>query len=88
MNIQLDSYLSRPVGHRLTKVTLNGKDLENDKVYKLAVNNYRALGGGFYPAYSMDKIEKIFDQDYVQMFSEYLTHGDIKVDTAKNYKFY
>lgn len=86
--VKYEADLSRPVGHRLTKVTLNGKDLEDDKVYKLAVNNYRALGGGFYPAYNMDKIEKIFDQDYVQMFSEYLTHGDIKVDTTKNYKFY
>ena len=66
--VKYEADLSRPVGHRLTKVTLNGKDLEDDKVYKLAVNNYRALGGGFYPAYSMDKIEKIFDQDYVQMF--------------------
>ena len=86
--VKYEADLSKPVGQRLTKVTLDGKDLEDDKVYKLAVNNYRALGGGFYPAYSMDKIEKIFDQDYVQMFSEYLTHDDIKVDTSKNYKFY
>ncbi|GBG05027.1 bifunctional metallophosphatase/5'-nucleotidase [Lactobacillus rodentium] len=86
--VQYEADLSKPVGHRLTKLTLNGKEIEADKIYKLAVNNYRALGGGFYPGYSMDKIEKTFDQDYVQMFSEYLTKNDVKVDTRKNYKFY
>ena len=46
------------------------------------------MGGGFYPEYSMDKIETTLDKDYVQMFSEYLTHGPVEVDTKKNYKFY
>ena len=86
--IHYEADLSKPVNHRLTKLTLNGEEIEDNKIYKLAVNNYRALGGGFYPGYSMDKIEKTFDQDYVQMFSEYLTKNDVKVDTKKNYKFY
>lgn len=86
--VQYEADLSKPVNHRLTRLTLHGKEVEDDKTYKLAVNNYRALGGGFYPGYSMDKIEKTFDQDYVQMFSEYLTKNDVKVDTQKNYRFY
>ena len=36
----------------------------------------------------MDKIEFTLDKDYVQMFSEYLTHGPIHVDTKKYYRFY
>lgn len=86
--VHYEADLSKSAGHRLTKLTLHGEPIEDDKIYRLAVNNYRALGGGFYPGYSMDKIEKTFDQDYVQMFSEYLTTEDIKVDTTKNYKFY
>lgn len=86
--VHYEADLSKPAGQRLTKLTLHGQAIDDQKEYQLAVNNYRALGGGFYPAYSMDKIEKTFDQDYVQMFEEYLTSGDIKVDTQKNYKFY
>lgn len=86
--VQYEADLSKPVGHRLTKLQLHGKDIDDDKMYRLAVNNYRALGGGFYPGYSMDKIEKTFDQDYVQMFGEYLTQNDVVVDTKPNFKFY
>lgn len=86
--VEYEADLSKPVGERLTKLTLHGKPIEDDKIYHLAVNNYRAMGGGFYPEYSMDKIEMTLDKDYVQMFSEYLTHGDVQVDTKKNYKFY
>ncbi|KRL63552.1 bifunctional metallophosphatase/5'-nucleotidase [Lactobacillus psittaci] len=80
--------VSKPHGHRVVKLELNGKPIEDDKIYHLAVNNYRAMGGGFYPAYSMDKIEMMLDKDYVQMFTEYLSSGTVKVDTKPNYKFY
>ncbi len=86
--IEYEADISKPAGERLTKLVLNGKPIEDDKIYHLAVNNYRAMGGGFYPEYSMDKIEFTLDKDYVQMFSEYLTHGPIKVDTTHNYRFY
>lgn len=86
--IEYEADISKPVGHRLTKLTLNGKPLEDDKIYHLAVNNYRANGGGFYPEYSLDKIDLTLDKDYVQMFTEYLTQNDVVVDTKKNYRFY
>lgn len=80
--------VSKPVGQRIQKLTLHGKPLKDDQVYSLAVNNYRAMGGGFYPEYSVDKIDMTLDKDYVQMFTEYLTHEKVKVDSRKNYKFY
>lgn len=86
--LEYEADLSKPEGQRLTKLLLHGQPLDDDKVYHLAVNNYRANGGGFYPEYSMDKIEFTLDKDYVQMFSEYLTHGPIHVDTKKYYRFY
>ena len=86
--VEYEADLSKPVGERLTKLSLHGQSIKDDQIYHLAVNNYRAMGGGFYPEYSMDKIETTLDKDYVQMFSEYLTHGSVKVDTKKNYKFY
>lgn len=86
--VHYEADLSKPEGQRLTKLTLHGKPIEDNKIYHLAVNNYRAIGGGFYPEYSMDKIEFTLDKDYVQMFTEYLTQNDVKVDTQKNYRFY
>lgn len=86
VNYEID--LNKPVGHRIAKLTLDNQVLDDKKIYRLAVNNYRALGGGFYPCYSMNKIGKIFDQDYVQMFCEYLTQDNIEVDTKRNFKFY
>lgn len=86
--VEYEADLSKPSGKRLTKLTLNGKPIEDDQIYHLAVNNYRAMGGGFYPEYSMDKIEFTLDKDYVQMFTEYLTKNQVKVDTKKNYRFF
>ncbi|MGQ5709057.1 bifunctional metallophosphatase/5'-nucleotidase [Lactobacillus sp. PSON] len=86
--IEYEADISKPVGERIQNLTLNGKPLDDNKTYYLAVNNYRAMGGGFYPEYSVDKIDMTLDKDYVQMFTEYLTHDKITVDTKKNYKFY
>lgn len=86
--LEYEADLSKPVGQRLTKIKFKGQDIQDDQVYHLAVNNYRANGGGFYPEYSLDKIEFSLDKDYVQMFSEYLTQGEVKVDTKKYYRFY
>ncbi|RMC48745.1 bifunctional UDP-sugar hydrolase/5'-nucleotidase [Lactobacillus sp. ESL0228] len=79
--------IDRAVGNRLIKFELNGKAIEDEQVYRLAVNNYRAMGGGFYPAYHMGEIELTLDQDYVQMFKTFLTKGDIQVDNTINYLF-
>ena len=86
--VEYEADLSKPVGERLTKLSLHGQSIKDDQIYHLAVNNYRAMGGGFYPEYSMDKIETTLDKDYVQMFSEYLTQNDVVVDTKPNFKFY
>lgn len=80
--------ISRPVGQRLTELTLRGQRIKDDKIYHLAVNNYRAMGGGFYPEYSPDKIEFTVDKDYVQLFTEYLTKVDFHLDRQPNYHFY
>lgn len=86
--VEYEGIIDRPKNHRLTKLRLNGQPIEDERVYHLAVNNYRAMGGGFYPGYSLNKIEKILDKDYVQMFQQFLTQVQPQVDTQKNYHFY
>ena len=79
--------ISKSQGSRLTKLELNGLPIVEEKIYHLAVNNYRAMGGGFYPEYSPNKIETILDKDYVEMFQEYLQKKNIKLDSTRNYYF-
>jgi len=40
--------LSRPVGHRITKLTVKGTPVAADATFTLALNNYRRSGGGGY----------------------------------------
>lgn len=50
--------LSKPVGNRVTKATLNDKPLEDTKVYKVATNNFIAAGGdGFAVFKDVKKLE-------------------------------
>lgn len=79
--------IKKPEGERLTKFELHRHPILDQKLYRLAVNNYRAMGGGFYPEYSISKIEQIGDKDYIEMFKEYLTKGQPKSEVIHNYHF-
>ena len=85
LNYEAD--IARPLGDRLIKFELNGHPILARKTYRLAANNYRAMGGGFYPEYNVNKIEKTLDKDYVEMFKEFLTIGHPKVNFSRNYRF-
>jgi 5'-nucleotidase len=39
--------LTRPAGQRVTRLQLGGKDVTDDQVIRIAINNYRAGGGGY-----------------------------------------
>jgi 2',3'-cyclic-nucleotide 2'-phosphodiesterase/3'-nucleotidase len=39
--------LSQPVGARVTKLQINGRDVTDEQVIRIAINNYRAGGGGY-----------------------------------------
>lgn len=41
--------LTRPVGQRITKLTLDGVPVAGDQQFVVAVNNYRRSGGGNFP---------------------------------------
>jgi 2',3'-cyclic-nucleotide 2'-phosphodiesterase/3'-nucleotidase len=40
--------LTKPVGSRLTHLRFKGVDVRDDQVFRIAINNYRASGGGGY----------------------------------------
>lgn len=39
--------LTRPAGERVTRLQLRGADVTDDQVIRIAINNYRAGGGGY-----------------------------------------
>jgi 2',3'-cyclic-nucleotide 2'-phosphodiesterase/3'-nucleotidase len=43
--------LTKPAGQRVTRLQLRGQDVTDDQVIRIAINNYRAGGGG-YPAFA------------------------------------
>ncbi len=48
--------LTRPAGERVTSLKLNGADVTPDQPIRIAINNYRASGGGGYPMFKEGKI--------------------------------
>ena len=42
----------RPIGQRVTRLTFRGQPLEDDGLYEVALNSYRASGAGGYPGYA------------------------------------
>jgi len=47
---------SKPAGQRLVEVTKDGKPLEKDKLYKVAINDYLYNGGDYYEEFKDAKI--------------------------------
>jgi 2',3'-cyclic-nucleotide 2'-phosphodiesterase/3'-nucleotidase len=48
--------LTKPAGSRLTHLRFNGKDVTNDQVFRVAINNYRGGGGGGYSMFKEGRL--------------------------------
>ena len=46
---------SRPEGHRVVSLTRDGRDVADGEVFRVAINSYRASGGGGYPMWRSAK---------------------------------
>lgn len=47
--------LSRPEGHRVVSLTRGGREVSDADVFRVAINSYRASGGGGYPMWKSAK---------------------------------
>ena len=72
-------------GNRITSLTFQGKEIQEDDRFTIALNNYRAGGGGNFLMLKEGKILKEVNTDMVTILSEYLMeHPDIHVDHQDN----
>ncbi|MCD4819921.1 MAG: 5'-nucleotidase C-terminal domain-containing protein [Candidatus Cloacimonetes bacterium] len=61
--------VTKNMGNRIVNIRLisNGKLIENDKIYTVAINSYRALGGGGHMTAANAKNAKIISKSDVEM---------------------
>jgi 2',3'-cyclic-nucleotide 2'-phosphodiesterase (5'-nucleotidase family) len=68
--------ISRPAGERITSLTINDEAVKDDQLLTLAVNSYRAQGGGGYSMLSQARLVKEYNRPVRSMIEEYLTNKE------------
>lgn len=74
--------ITQPVGKRITKLQLDGKNIEPNQVLRVAMNSYRANGGGGYLMFK--EVKKIWQSatEIRELIAEYIINkGIIESDT-------
>lgn len=64
--------LRKPFGQRVTSILYKGKELEEDQFLTLAINNYRAAGGGDFEMMKEAETVKEITQGMVELIINYI----------------
>jgi len=79
--------VAKPFGSRIISLKYNGTDIHPTDMFTLAMNNYRATGGGEFSMYRNLKIVKEVQSDIATMLIEYVKkHKYISVKDTDNIK--
>jgi 2',3'-cyclic-nucleotide 2'-phosphodiesterase / 3'-nucleotidase len=79
--------ISRPVGDRVVLLEKDGKPLDPAAEYDVAVNNYRAGGGGNYPMFHGKPVVKDFSTDVSELIASFiLERRTIQASCDHNWK--
>ncbi len=77
--------VSKDYGERIVEMRKDGKAIQEDDVFTIAVNNYRASGGGKYEMIRDAKTLKTFQDDMVQIMMNYFKkYPKVKVQHKNN----
>ena len=63
---------SLPVGQRITELKRNGEDITDDMIFTIAMNNYRAIGGGDYMMLRDLPVVREYTTSIVDMLANYI----------------
>ncbi|MEB3283307.1 MAG: 5'-nucleotidase C-terminal domain-containing protein [Lyngbya sp.] len=64
--------ITKPVGQRITRLLLKGKTIAPNQVLRVAINNYRALGGGDFLMFKEGKVIDKSSLEIRDLIAEYL----------------
>ena len=79
--------VAKPVGHRIDKLLYQGQPVTDDQTFKIALNRYRAGGGGHYNMFHADKIIAENKTPMSQLIADYLrAHAVIKATVDNNFE--
>ncbi|WP_137791196.1 bifunctional UDP-sugar hydrolase/5'-nucleotidase [Bacillus sp. E(2018)] len=79
--------LSKPIGDRIVTLMYKEKQIENDSLYEVVMNNYRAGGGGDYPMFKGKRVVKDIPIDMSELMANYiLIRGTIQATCNHNWR--
>ncbi|WP_125546342.1 bifunctional metallophosphatase/5'-nucleotidase [Levilactobacillus lindianensis] len=76
--------VAKPEGQRIENLTYHGKPVTDDQELRIALNQYRAVGGGHYAMYSADKIIAESQGAMSEIIADYLQEHPTVPATANN----
>ena len=77
--------VTKPAGSRIVSLTRKGEPMKDEDVFTLAVNNYRASGGGdFDMIANAETVREIPDSNVDTIARYILKHGDISFEASNN----
>ena len=82
MEVTMD--VRRPLGDRVISMVYQGKELEEDRMLTLCMNDYRATGTGGYPMYAECELVMDRNTEIAEMIIDYIDqHKFVVVDQTK-----
>ena len=79
--------LAQPVGDRITTLHYHGEPIKPDQTLEVAVNLYRAVGGGDYTMFSADKIVREVTVPMTELIADYIAeHTPVQVTATSNFQ--
>ncbi|MCM3293171.1 bifunctional metallophosphatase/5'-nucleotidase [Paenibacillus sp. MER 180] len=85
--IEYEIQVSRPIGQRVTTLTVGGAPIEMNAEYDVAMNNYRAGGGGNYVMFANKPIVLDLPTDMAELIVDYIRkRGTITAEYSHNWR--
>ncbi|MGX6961719.1 bifunctional metallophosphatase/5'-nucleotidase [Vagococcus xieshaowenii] len=79
--------MKQPSGQRITELLFENQPITDDQELEVVTNHYRAIGGGNYHMFHVDKIIKEIQVDMTELIADYLKkHPVIKAEVDHNFR--